>query len=64
MTLEKRRKPIGSDGYLAKVHILRKRMKTMRLIQSGKEFNITSSRVAASNPLLKDAFMAALQQKE
>ncbi|KAK2967504.1 hypothetical protein RJ640_010145 [Escallonia rubra] len=31
---------------------------------SGKEFDITSQRVAASNPLLKDAFIEALQQSE
>ncbi|KAF2306037.1 hypothetical protein GH714_009899 [Hevea brasiliensis] len=31
---------------------------------SGKDFDITSQRVAASNPLLKDAFVEALQQSE
>ncbi|XP_024020231.1 inositol-phosphate phosphatase [Morus notabilis] len=31
---------------------------------SGKEFDITSQRVAASNPLLKDAFVEALKQSE
>lgn len=31
---------------------------------SGKEFDITSQRVAASNPVLKDAFVEALKQSE
>ncbi|KAK4491898.1 hypothetical protein RD792_002679 [Penstemon davidsonii] len=31
---------------------------------SGSDFDITSQRVAASNPLLKDAFIEALQQSE
>ncbi|XP_011008975.1 PREDICTED: inositol-phosphate phosphatase-like [Populus euphratica] len=31
---------------------------------SGKDFDITSQRVAASNPLLKDAFVEVLQQSE
>lgn len=31
---------------------------------SGKEFDITAQRIAASNPLLKDAFIEALQQSE
>ncbi|KAK7859173.1 inositol-phosphate phosphatase [Quercus suber] len=31
---------------------------------SGKDFDITAQRVAASNPLLKDAFVEALQQPE
>ncbi|KAJ6380609.1 hypothetical protein OIU77_029497 [Salix suchowensis] len=31
---------------------------------SGKDFDITSQRVAASNPLLKDAFVEVLQQTE
>ncbi|KAL2253334.1 UNVERIFIED_CONTAM: Inositol monophosphatase 3 [Sesamum indicum] len=31
---------------------------------SGKDFDITSQRVAASNPLIKDAFIEALQQSE
>ncbi|WCJ28154.1 Inositol monophosphatase family protein [Euphorbia peplus] len=31
---------------------------------SGKDFDITSQRVAASNPLLKDAFIKALQESE
>ncbi|CAA3010987.1 Inositol monophosphatase [Olea europaea subsp. europaea] len=31
---------------------------------SGKEFDITSQRIAASNPLLKEAFIQALQQSE
>ncbi|XP_040365330.1 inositol-phosphate phosphatase isoform X3 [Rosa chinensis] len=31
---------------------------------SGKDFDITSQRVAASNPLLKDAFVKALQKSE
>ncbi|KAG8649149.1 inositol-phosphate phosphatase isoform X1 [Manihot esculenta] len=31
---------------------------------SGKDFDITSQRVAASNPLLKDVFLEALQQSE
>ncbi|KAI3466513.1 hypothetical protein Pfo_023176 [Paulownia fortunei] len=31
---------------------------------SGKDFDITSQRIAASNPLLKDAFIEALQQSE
>lgn len=31
---------------------------------SGKDFDITAQRVAASNPLLKDAFVEALQQSE
>ncbi|KAA8515609.1 hypothetical protein F0562_018780 [Nyssa sinensis] len=31
---------------------------------SGKDFDITSQRVAASNPLVKDAFIEALQQSE
>ncbi|KAF7151423.1 hypothetical protein RHSIM_Rhsim02G0102900 [Rhododendron simsii] len=31
---------------------------------SGKEFDITAQRVAASNPLLKDAFIEALLQSE
>ncbi|XP_011095950.1 inositol monophosphatase 3 [Sesamum indicum] len=31
---------------------------------SGKDFDITSQRVAASNPLLKDAFIEALRQSE
>ncbi|KAE9461611.1 hypothetical protein C3L33_06484, partial [Rhododendron williamsianum] len=31
---------------------------------SGKEFDITSQRVAASNPLLKDAFVEALRELE
>jgi hypothetical protein len=33
-------------------------------IRSGKDFDITSQRVAASNPLLKDAFVEVLQQSE
>ena len=28
---------------------------------SGKEFDVTSQRVAASNPLLRDAFVEALE---
>ncbi|EYU33851.1 hypothetical protein ABFS82_08G155000 [Erythranthe guttata] len=31
---------------------------------SGKEFDITSQRIAASNPLVKDAFIEALQKSE
>lgn len=34
------------------------------LFRSGKEFDITSQRVAASNPFLKEAFIEALQQSE
>ncbi|OVA05240.1 Inositol monophosphatase [Macleaya cordata] len=31
---------------------------------SGKEFDITSQRVAASNPYVKDAFVEALKEAE
>lgn len=33
-------------------------------VRSGKDFDITSQRVAASNPLLKDAFVKALLESE
>lgn len=33
-------------------------------IRSGKDFDITAQRVAASNPLVKDAFVEALRQLE
>lgn len=34
------------------------------VIRSGKDFDITSQRVAASNPILKDAFLQVLRQFE
>lgn len=33
-------------------------------VRSGKDFDITAQRVAASNPLVKDAFVEALRQSE
>lgn len=34
------------------------------MIRSGKDFDITVTRVAASNPLIKDSFTEVFQQSE